>query len=254
MNEDGYEYISVGRKCDGINCSDTTGDNISAQNANFCELTALYWIWKNANDLNNVGLCHYRRFFGVINNGRYEVATISYMNSQLSRCDIILPKAHKLYTNYYKYYEMSQHTDALSKCCQLLEKIDPSYKIILNNMRYVREYHCFNMFYAKKKIIDKYCEWLFNLLFEFEKQIDISEWSKQQQRVFGYLSEFLLNLWIKHEHLIVSECEVVQTEVFPCGLSCDATVFQSVDWKEQVKLDIITFLWPLLRNARIVKC
>lgn len=42
---------------------DNTGDNISAKNPNYCELTGLYWAWKNL-DCQYIGLCHYRRYFG----------------------------------------------------------------------------------------------------------------------------------------------------------------------------------------------
>lgn len=42
---------------------DNTGYNISDKNPNYCELTALYWAWKNL-ECEYIGLCHYRRYFG----------------------------------------------------------------------------------------------------------------------------------------------------------------------------------------------
>ena len=62
--DDIYFPIHVGRegKADLGYIGDNTGDNISAKNANYCELTGLYWAWKNLK-CDYIGLCHYRRYF-----------------------------------------------------------------------------------------------------------------------------------------------------------------------------------------------
>ena len=47
---------------------DNTGQNISTENRKYCELTAIYWAWKNYRALGNpdyIGLSHYRRLFNL---------------------------------------------------------------------------------------------------------------------------------------------------------------------------------------------
>lgn len=58
--------IQVGRAISSVDLGiqgDDTGDNISWKNRNYCELTALYWAWKNLKEVDIIGLCHYRRYF-----------------------------------------------------------------------------------------------------------------------------------------------------------------------------------------------
>ena len=47
---------------------DDAGENISAKNPQFCELTAQYWVWRNAcADCANVGFVHYNRAMSGLN-------------------------------------------------------------------------------------------------------------------------------------------------------------------------------------------
>lgn len=253
IQENGYQYISVGGKREGIDLSDDSGDNISYKNSSFCELTALYWIWKNQS-LNHVGLCHYRRFFAVQDGENYKLASIRELNEKLQYCDIVVPQKFEFYTDYFTYYEINQGTDALLKCCDFLVKIDPTYAPYVEQLKHCHSYHCFNMMYTSKIILNRYCEWLFELLFEFEKRVDISEWSIQQKRVFGYVSECLFNLWIKHEKLTVSECNVVMTEKFPCGEESIATEFHGLGKLSISRLKLMAIAWPILRKNRIIFC
>lgn len=65
-NDEVYMPIHVGKANSkyelGIQ-GDDTGDNISKENPHFCELTGLYWAWKNMQPVDYIGLCHYRRYF-----------------------------------------------------------------------------------------------------------------------------------------------------------------------------------------------
>ena len=43
----------------------------------------------------------------------------------------------------------------------------------------------YNMFIAKKEIIDGYCEWVFPILFELEKEINAKDYDDYRKRVYG---------------------------------------------------------------------
>lgn len=68
------------------------------------------------------------------------------------------------------------------------------------------------MFVMKKELFDEYCAWLFDILFELEKRIDISRYDAYQARVFGFLGERLFNVWLEKKKLKIKEIEVVNLE------------------------------------------
>ena len=52
------------------------------------------------------------------------------------------------------------------------------------------------MFVMKKNYFDRWCSWIFDVLFELENRLDISGYSPYDARVFGFVAERLLDVWL----------------------------------------------------------
>ena len=72
--------------------------------------------------------------------------------------------------------------------------------------------HHFNMFIMKRELLGHYCSWLFDILFELEKELDISNYSTNDKRVFGFVSERLLDAWLITNNISYEELEVLHME------------------------------------------
>ena len=84
---------SIGKEDIGYT-KDDTGDNISIKNPYFCELTGLYWAWKNL-DSEYIGLAHYRRHFSLKGN-KNKLLTLKETDKLLDSVDIITPNKRKI--------------------------------------------------------------------------------------------------------------------------------------------------------------
>ena len=179
---------------------DDEGDNISQKNANYCELTGLYWAWKNI-DADYIGLAHYRRHFS--NGKRFgdkkeKVIGQEDLEGKLKETDIILPNPRNYWieTNYSQYAH-AHHAVDLDTTREILSEKYPEYIAAWDSSMKKTVGHRFNMFIMKKELFDEYCEWLFDILFELESRLDISSYDKNDSRVFGFVSERLLDVWIE---------------------------------------------------------
>lgn len=197
---------------------DNTGENISDKNSNYCELTALYWIWKNDIESLNVGLCHYRRYFTTrrfSKNSKYFLSDTD-INKSLSKYDIILPSKHYMFKSVKEQYYLPKEELCFKKDYETLEcivkKLYPDYSLFFDKVSSSSSVYFYNMFVMKKELLNYYCEWLFNILDVVEKNIDISEYSSQQKRIFGYMSERLLNVWVLKNNLKIKEYPICKTE------------------------------------------
>ncbi|OAZ04355.1 DUF4422 domain-containing protein [Flavobacterium succinicans] len=204
---------------------DDTFDTISKKNNTFCELTAAYWIWKNYNDADIVGICHYRRYFNFFNpiynlkpSAQKKISVSKFkqtkafkssssildkkITSILSTHDIILvrPYEFKKGSLSQNYCDEHRHEDwELTK--KIIKEKYPQYtesiKLFLDEGT---KFHIGNMLICTKKLFDDYHEWLFSILFELESKVTIPD-DPYQARLFGFISERLINLYVYHNSL-----------------------------------------------------
>ena len=192
--------VGANKSIKGISVYDNTGENIAEKNKSFCELTALYWIWKNTDD-KIVGFEHYRRFFCKENLFGYRPMKKKEMLKILKKYDVILPKRAKAEMGMYEYYAQAHYQSDMDICGEIIKEKFPAYYADYEQVIH-QKYGCMaNMFVMRKEYADDYCHWIFTILFEAEKRIDYTDRDAYQQRVFGFLSERLFNVWIAHQNM-----------------------------------------------------
>lgn len=223
--------IQVGASSLSGMISDNTGDNIADKNKSFAELTALYHLWKNV-DVDYYGLFHYRRFLKMDLSAegnhfrQFDEDTIQKFGwtddailSFVPQFDVIVPKNCHPYRR-----EVPHHI--LTMCeHQALHHHSQDFEIVLNVIRhkYPEMYaSCLNSLYSKgfipcnmmimkKSIFQAYCTWLFDIFFEAEKSIQIQD--GHQQRVFGFLGEYLLSMYIRYLKEQFDDINILHTDI-----------------------------------------
>ena len=215
-----YVPIHVGKAINNIDLGilgDDKGDNISEKNPTFCELTALYWAWKNSffDDSKYCGLVHYRRFFKGYKSKLKDqyIASQDEILNELKDVDVIIPKKRNYYVETIdKHYKNAHHEKDLIETRKIILEKYPdfvnSFDVIMNQ----KKLHLFNMFVMKKELFYEYCEWLFSIIFELEKRIDISNYSPYQKRVFGFIAERMFNVWVLNKKLKVKELKTINID------------------------------------------
>lgn len=179
---------------------DNTGENISNKNAAYCELTGLYWAWKNL-DTDYTGLAHYRRHFGKKTKAPFEgVLTYNELCPMLGKYKIFVPKKRKYYIEtLYSHYEHTHYASQLDITREIIAEKYPDYLKSYDEVVKHTYGYMFNMMIMQKRYLNDYCEWLFDILFELEKRIDPQELSSFQGRFYGRVSEIIFNVWIDGE-------------------------------------------------------
>lgn len=202
---------------------DNTGDNISDKNKNFCELTAIYWGWKNL-QTDYIGLAHYRRHFAF--NKKKDpwqaVLTRDQLEPILKEYPVVVPKKRNyVIETVYSHYVHTHDESHIEKTKEIIAERCPEYSSAFETVLGRRSAHMFNMMIMRKDYFDSYCEWLFDILFELEKRVDVSELDAFNARLFGRISEFLLDTWLIKNNVAYKEIGYVHME--------------KIDWNRKIR-------------------
>lgn len=196
---------------------DDEGENISTKNPYFCELTGLYWAWKNCN-ADYIGLAHYRRHFATSGKKNKDNLFESVLSSAeadklLDTADIILSKKRNYYIeNLYDHYKHTMYVEPLDETRKILEEKCPEYLPEFDKLHTRTSAHMFNMAVMKKEILDEYCSWIFEVLFELEKRIDPAQYEAFHARYPGRISELMLDVWLSTNNKTFVEANVMDME------------------------------------------
>lgn len=198
---------------------DNTGNHISEKNAYFSELTGLYWAWQNLN-CDYLGLVHYRRYFAKKRVSYKEgmdmdrvILDQADVEQLLNQADVIVPARRKYYIEtLYSHYDHTLDGMHLDEARKIIERIRPDYLTAYDKVMKQRSGYMFNMFIMSKANADAYCAWLFPIIDELYKVIDTTGLTSFEARLFGRVSEILLNVWLEKQELRVKEVPFIYME------------------------------------------
>lgn len=239
------KYVQVGPEHDDVfsyHYRDNDGENISEKNESFCELTTQYWAWKNKK-LDYYGFCHYRRFFVFSENKLSEdvggnvilskindntLNILGYnrdIESEIQNYDILVTEPYnvtvgKVSKVYWQYKTgKSLYVKDLDTMIDIIIERYPEYRPAMDEYLNGTMFYQANMFIMNDKFFQIYNQWMFDILFEVEKRIDLSLYSKESTRVIGHLGERLLGIFVKHIEMnnlgvigVVQRCLIENTD------------------------------------------
>lgn len=220
VDRDIYEILQVGaeEKAYFSDVRDNIGENISERNSLYNELTGLYWIWKNCRE-DVVGICHYRRFFvnrwGKAINlfaGKNEgYIGKNYICDKLNKYDAIVHNLSMVFPSVEKQY--CKYNDQRCFFClkEVIAEMYPDYMDAFECIMHGTKIHFLNMMIARRELVSRYAEWLFDILFETEKRI-ADHIGRVPDREMGMLGERLMDVWLLKNNITAISCFSINTE------------------------------------------
>ncbi|MDN0069402.1 MULTISPECIES: DUF4422 domain-containing protein [Collinsella] len=199
---------------------DDSGDSISGSNASLCELTGLWWLWRNV-DADWKGLVHYRRHFASRRAGgkgagdRFGriASERDFLRAMSGGAEAILPsRRNYVIETVGSHWEHTQPSGQLASARGVVADMEPRYLGSLDRVLSSRGAHMFNMMVMRDDVLDAYCSWLFPLIFELVERHDPDRYDAFAARYPGRISELLLDAWMSEKHVPYAEMPTVSPE------------------------------------------
>ena len=183
---------------------DDTGENISEKNPSYCEMTAHYWIWKNVHDTKYVGVCHYRRYFGI------DISEKS-IEQLIADRDVVMVEPSWYTDSVYAYFAKFMGAENMTILALVMRRRCPDFYETLEKICDGIKFHPFNMLLCRKPLFDEYCEWMLGILSECEKYIKPAPYTNAR-RALAYMAEMLTGVYFIHRGLRIKSVPYYKME------------------------------------------
>lgn len=163
---------------------DNTGENISDKNKQYCEMSAVYWIWKNTKH-DWTGIEHYRRHL--------------HIQPEMLQDDVdaILPLPYMSYPNTVTQFRRFVSEDVLQLLLQALQELHPKQYEAYRKILYGTYQYTYNMQCTRREVFEDYCKWFFEITEYMENKAEQVPEIKNT-RALSYVAEVLTNLYFMH--------------------------------------------------------
>ncbi len=214
---------------------DNTGDNISLKNRHYAELSGIYWLWKNYENIGSpdkIGWMQYRRHFifnpeqtrkanrrhvleqaysiqfvGTVYNEYQQDygLTDQEINELVDEFDVVIPqKTHlglrgiKSIAQDYERCINGTHVKDLKLYLRAIKKCAPEYyHLARQRLFHSNDKRCYLSFVLRKDVFFDFCEKVFSVLDYIERRLDISNYNINGKRTLAYLGELFFDVYFE---------------------------------------------------------
>jgi len=163
---------------------DDTGVNISHKNRQYCEMSATYWVWKNAS----------HRWKGIEHYRRHLLVTPEMLGEDV---DAILPLPYVCHPHTVNQFRRFVSEEVLQALLKTLRELHPEEYGDYHGILYGQYQYTYNLVCAREAVFADYCSWFFRITEHMEAMAEEVP-ALGNTRALSYVAEVLTNLYFMH--------------------------------------------------------